>query len=78
MNLKFQIVDPNTALTDDVCVIIDGGCEPDINGDTTWCGPQYDYLQIILSEPSAFMFVFGTPSLIGGIIIGAIFWRKGK
>ena len=69
---------PNTVLTDGVCEIIDGGCEPDINGDTTWCGPQYDYLQIILSEPSAFMFVFGTPSLIGGIIIGVIFWRKRK
>ena len=67
---------PNTVLTDGVCMVIDGGCEPDINGDTTWCGPQYDYLQIILSEPSASMFAFGTPSLIGGIIIGAVFWRK--
>ena len=67
---------PNTVLADGVCVVIDGGCEPDINGDTTWCGPQYDYLQIILSEPSVFMLVFGTPTLIGGIIIGVVLWRK--
>ena len=69
---------PNTLLTDGLCVVIDGGCEPDINGNTTWCGPQYDYLKIILSEPYAFLFVFGTPSLIAGIIIGVIVWRKRK
>ena len=69
---------PNTKLEDGICVVIDGGCEPDINGNTTWCGPQYDYLKIILSEPFAFMFVFGTLSLIVGIIIGVVFWRKRK
>ena len=70
---------PNTLLTNGLCVVIDGGCEPDINGNTTWCGPQYDYLKIILSEPYAFLFVFGTPSLIAGIIIGVVaIWRKRK
>jgi len=69
----------NTRLTDGICIVIDGGCEPDINGNTTWCGPQYDYLKIILSESYAFLFVFGTPSLIAGIIIGVVvIWRKRK
>ncbi|QMU54757.1 MAG: hypothetical protein GKS07_07645 [Nitrosopumilus sp.] len=70
---------PNAKMSNGVCVIVDGGCEPDINGNTTWCGPQYDYLKIILSEPSAFMFVFGIPTLIAGIIITVIVvWRKRK
>ena len=70
---------PNTFLNEiGVCQVMDGGCEPDIDGNTTWCGPQYDYLKIILSEPSAFLFVFGTPSLIAGIVIGVVIWRKRK
>ena len=69
---------PNTLFTDGVCVVIDGECEPDINGNTSWCGPQYNYLKIILSEPSAFLVVFGIPILIAGIVIGIILWRKRK
>jgi len=65
---------PNTLLTDGLCVVIDGGCEPDINGDTIWCGPIHDNLQIILSVP----FVFGISSLIAGIVIGVIIWRNRK
>ncbi|MCH9657438.1 hypothetical protein K0U27_01870 [archaeon] len=71
------ICGPNSKLSDGICVAIDGGCKPDIHGNTTWCDPQYDYLKIILSEPSAFIFVFGTPVLIAGIII-FIVWRKRK
>lgn len=57
-----------------------GGCEPDINGNTTWCGPTYDYWKILFSEPSAMLVVFVIPSLIVGIIIGVVFviWRKRK
>lgn len=69
---------PNSKLVDGICTVINGKCEPDINGNTTWCGPQYDYLEIILSEPFAFLFVFGTPSLITGIVISIIIWRKRK
>lgn len=66
---------PNTFLNDiGVCQVIDGGCEPDINGDTIWCGPIHDKLPIILSVP----FVFGIPSLIVVIVIGVIIWRKRK
>ncbi|MCH9657651.1 hypothetical protein K0U27_02965 [archaeon] len=70
--------DPNSELVDGICVVIDGGCEPDINENTTWCGPSCDYLKIILSEPSAFLFAFGIPSLIAGIVIGIVIWRKRK
>ena len=70
---------PNTFLNEmGVCQIIDGGCEPDINGNTTWCGPQYDYWKILFSSPIAMLVVFGTPSLITGIVIGFIIWRKRK
>ena len=70
---------PNTFLNEiGVCQVIDGGCEPDINGNTTWCGPQYNYWKIIFSEPSAFLFIFGTLGLIMGIPIVLIYYFKRK
>ena len=72
---------PNTFLNETgVCQIIDGGCQPDINGNTTWCGPTYDYWKILFSSPIAMLVVFGTLSLIVGIIIILIYYimRKRK
>lgn len=66
-----------TRLIDGVCEVIDNGCEPDLYGNI-YCKPKYDYLQIILSEPYALLFVFGTPLLIAGIVIGVIILRKRK
>ncbi len=69
---------PNSELAGKICVVIDGRCEPDIDGNTIWCDPQYDYLKIILSESSVFLFVFGILSLIAGTIICIVIWRKRK
>jgi len=70
---------PNTFLNEmRVCQIIDGGCEPDINGNTTWCGPTYDYWKIFFSSPIAMLVVFGISSLIAGIIIVLIYYIRRK
>ncbi len=58
--------------------IIDDKCKPDMYGNIYCDLPQYDNLKIILSNPYAFLLAFVIPSLIIGIIISVIIWRKRK
>ena len=57
--------------------IIGDECRHDMYGNIYCDLPQYDKLQMILSNPYTFLFVI-VLSLIIGIIVWAILWKKRK
>jgi len=71
-----------TELRDGVCTVIDGGCEPDIDGNTFWCDPVEDALTLerflfeppIINEQPTFpmILIFLTIPLF----IGIYWWKK--
>ena len=65
----------NTFLNDiGVCQVIDGGCEPDINGDTFWCGPQESIFMDGGRGVTIIILVITIPIVF--LIIGLILWKK--
>ncbi len=69
---------PNTFLKDGVCQVIDGGCEPDINGNTFWCGVPDESDQVGFYGLVEIYAIILSPVLIVGIILAFIILRKRK
>ena len=68
---------PNTFLNDiGVCQVIDGGCEPDINGDTFWCGPQESIFMDGGRGVTIIILVITIPLVI--FIMTFIIWMKNQ
>ena len=66
---------PNTKLEGGICVVIDGGCEPDINGNTFWCDPKENTLMD--NGLGVVLVVLGIGILFIIIIIARILvWKK--
>lgn len=59
-----------------VCQVIDGGCEPDINGDTFWCNPQESIFMDGGRGVTIIILVITIPITL--FIIGVIIWKKRK
>jgi len=66
----------DTFLKDGVCQVIDGGCEPDINGDTFWCDPQESIFMDGGRGVTITILLIVIPILV--FIVCVILWRKRK
>lgn len=71
---------PNTFLNEiGVCQVIDGGCEPDINGDTFWCGvPDESHTAGPYIYITLFVLILIPIVLVVAFILGIRYWRKRK